>query len=131
MPPAPNWETISYCLNHFQIGVSTCYTLSKSQRGSDVRMDVSLFHRIEVPGHVLFREVGNEIVILDLSSERYFGLDPVGTRMWLALSQSPSIDRAFASLHEEFNVEEEVLKNDLLELVAKLADQGLVILHET
>ena len=32
------------------------------------------------PG-VLFQEIGGEAVLLDLASERYFGLDDVGTRI--------------------------------------------------
>ncbi len=33
-------------------------------------------------GEVLQQEVGGEAVLLDLASESYFGLDPVGTRIW-------------------------------------------------
>jgi hypothetical protein len=32
--------------------------------------------------HVLAQEVGEEIVLLDLNSDTYFGLDATGSRIW-------------------------------------------------
>jgi len=34
--------------------------------------------RLAVPSHVLVRQVENESVLLNLTSERYFGLDELG-----------------------------------------------------
>ena len=49
---------------------------------------VELTMRAIVPAHVLIRHLEGESVLLNLDSERYFGLDATGTRMWqLATSQ--------------------------------------------
>jgi len=40
----------------------------------------TLAQRVTHFDEVLFQEVGGEAVLLDLASEQYFGLDPVGTR---------------------------------------------------
>lgn len=37
---------------------------------------------VAIPAQVLARRVGEEIVILNLESGVYFGLDPVGARIW-------------------------------------------------
>ena len=50
--------------------------------------------RITVPEHVLMRELEGESVLLNLDSERYFGLDETGTRMWSVLSTCKSIEPA-------------------------------------
>ena len=34
---------------------------------------------------VLFQEVSGEMVLLDLNSEQYFGLDEIGARIWSLL----------------------------------------------
>ena len=41
---------------------------------------VTLEDQVQRSSEVLVQEVGGEAVLLDLASERYFGLDPVGTR---------------------------------------------------
>jgi hypothetical protein len=42
---------------------------------------VSLADRVTVPAHVLVRFLDKESVLLNIETERYFGLDETGTRM--------------------------------------------------
>ncbi len=82
--------------------------------------------RITIPEHVLMRELEGESVLLNLDSERYFGLDETGTRMWSVLSTCKSIEAAYQKLMDEYEVDAQLLRRDLSELVGKLLDQGLV-----
>jgi len=66
---------------------------------------VGFTHRVVVPTHVLVRHLDGECVLLNLETEKYFGLDATGTRMWELLTHSPSIEAAFDKLAEEFEVE--------------------------
>lgn len=65
---------------------------------------VTMTQRYVVSPDVLFREVDGEAVLLNLDSETYFGLDPVGTRMWQVLTESPSLDDARTTLLAEYNM---------------------------
>ncbi len=58
-----------------------------------------------VPAHVLIRHLDGESVLLNLESERYFGLDGTGTRMLELLTTSSNVDAAYEKLLEEFEVE--------------------------
>jgi hypothetical protein len=78
----------------------------------------------------LVQELEGESVLLNLKSERYFGLDEVGTRMWALLSQSGSIHQAYDALRAEYDVEPEVLHRDLLQLIDKLIEHGLVEIED-
>jgi hypothetical protein len=89
-------------------------------------MTISFSARVSAPSDVLVSELAGESVILDLKSECYFGLDPVGTRMWAALITAKSIQAAFDELLAEYDVPEEQLRQDLSELIQKLTQQGLV-----
>ena len=82
--------------------------------------------RICVPAHVMVRQVDGEAVLLNLSNERYYGLDEVGARMWAALTSASSIQEAYESLLQEYEVEPGQLRHHLEELVEKLRDNGLV-----
>jgi hypothetical protein len=89
-------------------------------------MTVSFSMRVTVSPDVMFRIVGDESVLLHLKSEVYMGLDPVGTRMWIALTQSPSIQDAYEALRAEYDVEAEDLRRDLQEFLSKLQENELI-----
>ena len=89
-------------------------------------MTISFSDRVKVPDDVLISQLQEESVILNLDSERYYGLDDVGTRMLTVLSTSSSIEAAYELLREEYDVDDEVLRRDLLSLVEQLLNQGLV-----
>ena len=89
-------------------------------------MAVLLSDRVRVPQGVLVSGLQEESVLLNLDTERYFGLDDVETRMFTLLSSSDSIEAAYKSLLEEYEVEPEELKNDLLTLAESLVEQGLL-----
>jgi hypothetical protein len=87
---------------------------------------VEFADRAVVPAHVLVRHLDGESVLLNLESERYFGLDATGTRMLELATASPNIAAAFEKLLEEFEVEPEVLRGHLTELLSRLRDNGLL-----
>ena len=89
-------------------------------------MQISFSDRVRVPDDVLISHLQEESVILDLDSERYFGLDDVGTRMLSVLSASESIEAAYESLLGEYDVDGHVLREDLLALVESLVERGIV-----
>ena len=89
-------------------------------------MQISFSDRVRVPDGVLISQLQEESVILNLDSERYFGLDDVGTRILSVLSTSDSIEAAFESLRAEYDVDGQVLRQDLLALVESLVQQGIV-----
>jgi len=64
--------------------------------------------------------------LLKLGSETYFGLDPIGTRIWALLTADAGLQRAFDILRDEYEVETGVLERDLLDLVERMAEAGLV-----
>jgi hypothetical protein len=87
---------------------------------------VSFTDRAAVPAHVLVRILDRESVLLNLETEQYFGLDETGTRMWQLVTTSPNIDAAFQDLLAEYDVEPNLLRSNLIELLSRLLDCGLL-----
>lgn len=83
-------------------------------------------NRAVVPAHVLVRHLDGESVLLNLETEKYFGLDATGTRMWELLTNSPSIQAAYGTLTHEFEVEPEELRNHLAAFLGQLVEHGLL-----
>ncbi len=88
--------------------------------------EITFDRRVRVPENVMMRELDGESVILNLDSGYYFGLDEVGTRMWALLRDSESIQAAYEALLADYEVEPDSLQRDLVELVSKLVDNGLM-----
>ena len=89
-------------------------------------MTISFSDRVTVPDDVLISQLQEESVILNLDSERYYGLDDVGTRFLSIRTSSESIETAYDRLRNEYDVDPQILRDDLLALVENLIDQGLV-----
>lgn len=87
---------------------------------------VSFADRAALLPHVLVRFLDKESVILNLDTERYFGLDETGTRMWQLLTSAPTIEAAYRELQNEFDVESELLRLHLTELLGRLVENGLL-----
>jgi len=87
---------------------------------------ISFSDRVRVPEDVLISNLQDESVILNLNSERYFGLDNVGTRMLTVLSTSNSIEAAYESLLTEYDVDPHLLRRDFISLIENLVEQGLL-----
>jgi hypothetical protein len=70
--------------------------------------------------------LGEESAILNLKNTVYYGLNPVGTRIWDLLQRPRSIGELRDTLLDEYEVEPERCERDLLELLGKMRDEGLI-----
>ena len=91
---------------------------------------MNLDQRITFADTVFAQEVDGEMVLLDMNSENYFGLDEVGTAIWQAMQEKENLKEVLEVLLEQYEVEEDVLKNDLMAFVEKLKESGLVKVEE-
>jgi Coenzyme PQQ synthesis protein D (PqqD) len=95
-------------------------------RGLGIATMVSVTKRGAVPAHVLVRQLDKESVLLNLETERYFGLDETGTRMWHLATTAPNLDFAFQELLAEFDVAPDLLRANLSDLLGRLVENGLL-----
>lgn len=83
-------------------------------------------NRVTPRSDVLFRELDGESVLLNMGTGKYFGLDPVGTRMWQVLVEVQDVDTTCSRLLEEYEVDETRLREDLQKLIHELAEHQLI-----
>jgi len=85
---------------------------------------------VAVPDGVLLRDLQGESVVLNLRTEKYFGLDEVGTRVWALLTDADSIQSAYDRLVVEYDVDPGQLRVDIERLIGELVEHGLLIVNE-
>lgn len=89
---------------------------------------MNLNDTLSVSEEVVARDVGGEMVLLDLASGQYFGLDKVGGRTWELLSQrSYTIAELCDVVEAEFDAPRERIEEDLRALASQLAEQKLIV----
>ena len=81
---------------------------------------------VTIPPQVIARLAGDETVILDLASGTYYGLDPVGARIWQLMAEGKALASVCETLVDEFDVSRETLELDVLRLTKELCAKGLV-----
>jgi hypothetical protein len=88
-------------------------------------MDISLRDRLFAGEHVLFRQLDDEAVLLDLKSGTYFGLNDVGARVWQLILEHGRLSLVLEVLQQEYAAEPDVVERDLLALAAQLVGEKL------
>ncbi|MCB1485644.1 MAG: PqqD family protein, partial [Hyphomicrobiaceae bacterium] len=71
-------------------------------------------------------ELNGEVAILNLKSAQYFGLDPVGAHIWAALEGVQEVAALVSTVVTVYDVDEAHCTSDIIDLVTKLNDEGLI-----
>jgi Coenzyme PQQ synthesis protein D (PqqD) len=82
--------------------------------------------KIQLGDDVVWRDLVDDVVILDLATGTYFGLEGVGNDMWRLIAKHGSSDKVLEVLRDEYDVEPDTLERDFQGLVEELAARGLV-----
>ena len=83
--------------------------------------------KFAIPPQVMARMVGDETVILDLQSGTYFGLDPIGARIWTLIGEGKSLAEICDTVLAEYDVARDVLERDVRDLVHDLSKRKLIM----
>jgi len=76
-------------------------------------------------------DLAGEAAILNLKAGMYYGVDPVGARIW-SLAQKPVLVKEIRdTLLKEYDVEREQCEKDLFSLLDRFRQEGLIgVTHE-
>jgi hypothetical protein len=88
---------------------------------------MNLSDKLTIPPQVMARQVGEETVILDLASGTYFGLDPVGARIWQLLAEGGTLAEVCETMLSEYEVSQEEIERDVIRLAEELSAKQLII----
>ena len=81
---------------------------------------------VEIGDSVIFQNLQDEVVILNMASQEYYGLDHVGASMWKMLLDQRNLAAVADNIATEYEVEPETARVDLDALVRELLNAGLL-----
>ncbi len=73
-------------------------------------------------------DVDGEKVMMSIENGEYFGLDPVGSRIWEMIENPIRVESLVNLLVDEFDVTKEQCEIDTLEFLNELADKKLIFI---
>jgi Coenzyme PQQ synthesis protein D (PqqD) len=82
--------------------------------------------QVEVGKDLVCQELDGEMVLLDMQSGLYFGIDAVGTRIWQMLEEKVPPMKMVDLLLEEYEVEAEICAQQVLTFLLKLEKNNLL-----
>ena len=71
-------------------------------------------------------DIGDEVAILDFRAGKYYGLDSVGARVWTLIQEPRTVSEIRDILTSEYEVDSHRCERDLVALLQRLVDEGLV-----
>lgn len=71
-------------------------------------------------------DLAGEAAILNIKSGVYYGLDPVGARIWNLMQEPRKVAEIQSEITNEYEVEPERCARDLVVLLEKLLAEGLI-----
>ena len=71
-------------------------------------------------------DLAGEAAILNIKNGVYYGLDPVGARIWKLMQEPRAVADIQITIEGEYDVEPERCARDLLGLLEKLLAEGLI-----
>lgn len=87
---------------------------------------VSLSSTVVTAGDLISSDLVGEVVILSLKSGKYYGLDPVGARIWGLIQEPRVVGDVRDIVMEEYEVDLDRCERDLLALLQRLAAEELI-----
>ena len=82
----------------------------------------------QISPEVLSSKIDEEVILMSIEADSYFGLDPVGSRIWEILSKQPaSIIELVNTMMEEYEVDEATCLNDVQAFVYDMSGRKLII----
>ena len=90
---------------------------------------MNLHTKVTIPPQVLANQLDQEMVILDLVSGTYFGLNPVGAQIWQFLSQGKTIAEICEEMLDKYDVSPSDIERDVVNLTTQLLSKNLVQIH--
>ena len=84
---------------------------------------------VRVNPDVVWREIDGEIVLLNVVTGLYYGLDEPGAAIWRQVVEAPTTLKAVCeSLSPHFDGDQATIERDVVELAGKLTDAQLLLL---
>lgn len=91
---------------------------------------ISIKSIVVVADDVVSCDLEGEAAILNLKDGVYYGLDPIGAKIWKLIQKPKMLEEVIEIIFNEYDVNKNRCKDDTIELMEELFNNGLVMINE-
>lgn len=99
---------------------------SQAEANNGHTLDATGHRYVLDPAAAVWRELEDEIIVLELSSSLYLTLNGSARELWLRLSDGATTDELSATLVATYGIDEEQAGADAVSFLEELIDRSLV-----
>lgn len=89
-------------------------------------MKLALEAQVVVSKDQVACDLGGDATVVTWKNDIYYGLDPVGKRVWQLIQEPVTVAQIRDVMKAEYDVEASQLEADIRDLLEQLVEQGLV-----
>jgi len=93
------------------------------------KINIEEFNRmqVEISKDLVYQELDGEMVILEMKSGEYFGIDAIGSRIWQMLEKKVPPMVMVETLKEEYEVEPDLCRQQVVTFLRELELNKLIM----
>ncbi|HEY4785221.1 MAG TPA: lasso peptide biosynthesis PqqD family chaperone [Bacteroidales bacterium] len=91
-----------------------------------MKPEITLQTTVRRNTNMVTSKIDDEIVMMSVENGEYYGLDPVGSRIWELIEKPIQIADLITTLMDEFEVERENCERDTFEFLKELNTKRLL-----
>jgi len=88
--------------------------------------DITLQSLVSRTPEVVGSKIEDRVALMSIKNGAYYGMDPVGSRVWALIERPTTVSAVCEKLLGEFNVEVAVCESQVLAFLRQLADAELL-----
>ncbi len=92
----------------------------------DTEKTIQMNSKIVRNHEIISSNMDEEVVMMSIQDGKYFGINPVGARIWKLLEQPRGVSDMCGILQEEYDVIPSECQQDVLEFLKELLEKNLV-----
>lgn len=89
-------------------------------------MKISLDSTISQIDDIVASDIDNEKVMMSIEKGEYFGLEPIGSRIWELLAEPVKVSAIIDALLPNFDIDRQTCAQDVLTFLEELHTAGIV-----
>jgi hypothetical protein len=85
---------------------------------------------ITVSPNVVYKRLGEEVILINLDTDRIFSLNQTGAKTWELIESTRDLDEVKKGLAETYDVTPEVLDSELVHIIDSFTAEGFITIEE-
>ncbi len=91
---------------------------------------VGLSDKIRRNEELIFSCLDGNTMLLSIEKDEYYAVNPIGSKIWDLIGSPQDISGICEQLYQEYDIEPEMCKNEVLNFVNQMVEKGVILVLE-